>query len=158
MIGEPCGVVKVNRTSRRSHPLEKREFGGNRGPSPVPAWLGSFGKRSKSTKAPCGQSGFGTSLGGHGTRALPTGQAPSLARCAEAPLESFRRTPGPGSASYPSESGPGRGSITDSGATTALLMGPLIPQGGTARNLRRRPTHCHGLPLLFGLTALCYTD
>ena len=36
--------------------------------SPVPAWLGSFRKRSQSTKAPCGQSGFGTSLGGHGTR------------------------------------------------------------------------------------------
>jgi hypothetical protein len=34
--------------------------------SPVPAWLGSFRKRSQSTKAPCGQSGFGTSLGGHG--------------------------------------------------------------------------------------------
>jgi hypothetical protein len=36
--------------------------------SPVPAWLGSFRKRSQSTKAPRAQSGFGTSLGGHGTR------------------------------------------------------------------------------------------
>jgi hypothetical protein len=36
-------------------------------PSPVPAWLGSFRKRSQSTKALCGQSGFETSLGGHGT-------------------------------------------------------------------------------------------
>ena len=34
----------------------------------MPAWLGSFRKRSQSTKAPCGQRGFGTSLGGHGTR------------------------------------------------------------------------------------------
>jgi hypothetical protein len=38
--------------------------------TPVPAWLGSFRKRSQSTKAPCGQGGFGTSLGGHGTSRL----------------------------------------------------------------------------------------
>ncbi len=78
------------------------------GSSPVPAWLGSFWKRSQSTKAPCGQSGFGTSLGGHGTSVFtPPAELPLCGALREI-SETRQGPPGRGLTAFHSDGPPGR--------------------------------------------------